>query len=111
MDYSINNPPQQDQFGTAKRIDLRPRANWNKPDSDATLPAIRQEPLADDVILTFSCPACLHMIGQSKAQASTSSKCPACEAWVMPPQVVTMSGGKTSLPAARKPGIQPTRGI
>ena len=64
-----------------------------------------------EVILHFSCPACLEMLAAPKSAANASIQCPACSAMVMPPVVVSMVTGPTKgfLPPPRKSGTQALR--
>ncbi len=104
--FSVQHPPSQERFEEARKIDVKPRA----PGSPRTVEGAE----ATDVMLNFSCPACLEMLITSKSAAQSAVQCPECSAWVMPPKVVSLAssaggGGKTVLPPPKKTGTQSLR--
>ena len=101
--FNLQHPPSAEQFGDARKIDVRPRQAGQRVDEPAG--TVEQ----GDVILHFSCPSCLHMLGAPKQSVSVSVKCPECQAIVMPPQIVNMSLSKTTLPPPKKSGLHTMR--
>lgn len=99
---SANTPERLEE---ARKIEVRPRAGG------PLKPAEGGE--ASEVMLSFSCPACLEMLAAPKTSAQSSVQCPACNAVVMPPKVMSIVGGaggaKTMLPPPRKTGTQALR--
>lgn len=99
---SANSPERLEE---ARKIEVRPRggAPVRLPEGNET----------SEVMLSFSCPACLEMLAAPKTSAHSSVQCPACNAVVMPPKIVSVvsgaGGGKTMLPPPRKTGTQALR--
>lgn len=105
--FSVQHPPSQEHFEEARKIDVRPRHAGSpaKPAEGAD---------ASEVMLNFSCPACLEMLITAKSAVQTAVQCPECTAWVMPPKVVSVASsaggsGKTMLPPPKKTGNQALR--
>lgn len=106
--FTPQNPPPPGRFEEAKKIEVRPRSS-GAPRSAEPVGEGGAE-VAGDVVLHFSCPACLHMLAAPKQAVTVSVKCPECAAWVMPPQLINMgTPGKTTLPPPRKTGMNPLK--
>ncbi len=105
--FSSQHPPSQDHFEEAKKIEVRPRSPGG---GGAAKPAEAPVENAPEVMLNFSCPACLEMLLAPKIASQSAVQCPECSAWVMPPKVVSLVGGsKSMLPPPRKTGNQALR--
>jgi hypothetical protein len=104
--FTPQNPPPPGKFEEARRIEVRPRAAGSSRAHEGS----EGDEATGDVVLHFSCPACLHMLAATKQAVTISVKCPECSAWVMPPQLInTVTPGKTSLPPPRKTGTNPLK--
>jgi hypothetical protein len=112
--YSTSTPLPMSRFDDARKIEVKPRGSSsrpiNLPPESAELPAI---PETTEVLLHFSCPACLHMLSALRTRTAQPIQCPSCEGQVMPPQQISMGiagGSKTNLPPPRKTGMLPHQG-
>ncbi|MDB6139162.1 MAG: hypothetical protein JWO94_2234 [Verrucomicrobiaceae bacterium] len=104
--FSSQHSSSGERFEDAKRIEVRPRAGGP--------PKPAEQTDAVEVMLNFSCPACLEMLIAPKTSAQSSVQCPECSAWVMPPKLASLASGagansKTALPPPRKTGTQALR--
>ena len=104
--FSSQSSSSEERFEEVRKIEVRPRASGALKSGESTPSA--------DVMLSFSCPACLEMLAAPKTSAQSSVQCPECSAWVMPPKIVNLVGSsagssKTLLPPPRKTGTQALR--